>query len=614
MKNLKKVIILIAIMSVGQINATEPPIYPQPPIDTLAIDTYFDITVADPYRPLEDDRSEATATWVKLENRLTRNYLDAIPYKNKIKERLTELNNYPKYGLPWIAEDNMYYFFENDGLKNQSVLFRCKKLGDKAELFLDPNTLSKDGTVALTGLNMSPNGKYTAYTISRSGSDWTEIYLIDTKTKQLLNDHIEWAKFTNAEWDNESKGFYYSAYSKPIKGHEFSNVNIGHNIYYHRIGTSQDEDLLIYSNQDEPLRFHAAWMPEKCDYLFVSGSGQGDGNSLMMRKANDNKARWISIETTQNYQMISVAVINDTLYLRTNMNAPTGKLVAISLTNPTKENWREIIPASEKVISGVYRTDKDKFVVLYQKDAKSEAMITSLAGCKITDIELPGYGSLSLSATYRSPQIIYSFSSFNTPPTQYLYDVNTKQGSLYRKTDLLNFNSENYVVEQVFFESFDGTKIPMFLTYKKGLKRNGNNPVYLYGYGGFNISLTPNFNANRLEWLENGGIYVQVNLRGGSEYGEDWHQAGTRMNKLNVFNDFISATEYMINQGWTTPEKIVIEGGSNGGLLVGAVTNMRPELFKVAIPRVGVMDMMRYHLFTIGWNWGTGLWHIIRHT
>jgi len=579
------------------------PVYPIAPQDTTVIDKYFNLEVRDIYRPLEDDNSAGTKAWVDAENRLTRSYLDTIQMREVLKNRLSELNNYPKHGMPWLGNDGMYYFFENEGLKNQALLYRTSKLGDTAELFLDPNALSEDGTVALTGVEISPDGKYTAYTISRSGSDWTEIYLMDTKTKQLLPDHIQWAKFTGAEWDNESKGFYYSAYPLPEKGKEFSNANKNHSVYYHKIGTPQEKDVLVFSNPQEPMRFHTTWVAQGTPWIFVMGSGQGLGNSIMMKNLKQKGADWIEIEPSQNYGMSPIAVIDNKLYLHTTYNAPTGKLIAIDLNAPDRQNWKDVIPAGDAVLGLVSRAGKNRLVAVMQKDASSHAYIYDLKGNRHQEIQLPGYGTLSVSSTKKSPEMFYSYSSFNTPATIYSYNVDNGNESLYKETELKGFNPDDYTVEQVFYTSKDGTKIPMFLTYRKDLKRDGSNPVYLYGYGGFNISLTPTFTPNRLVWLENGGIYAQANLRGGSEYGEEWHEAGTKLNKLNVFNDFISAAEYMIEQGWTTPDNIVIEGGSNGGLLVGATVNMRPDLFRVAIPRVGVMDMMRYHLFTIGWNW-----------
>ena len=575
--------------------------YPQAPKDDSVTDDYFGITVSDPYRPLENDTAAATVEWVKAENAVTERYLSQIPFRGKIRDRLTELNNYRKTGLPSKEKDGKYYFYENDGLQNQSVLYRADELGGDAEVFLDPNTLSDDGTVALTGVFRSNDGKYTAYTISRSGSDWTEIYVMDSKTKELLPDHIEWAKFSGAEWHGD--GFYYSAYPRPEKGKEFSNANENHQIYYHKLGTPQSEDKVVFEDPANPLHFHSAYVPESEDYLFVFGGGEGNGSSLMvkdLKKGGD----WTVIEPTQDHDINIVDIRDGKIYFSTNEGAPKGRVMVADASRPQRANWKEFIPESDAVLTGISRAG-DKYLVSYEKDASDHVYVYGLDGKQIREVEFPTYGSVGISSDKDHNEVYYSFSSFAYPSAVYAYDMETGESKFIRAPEIKGVNMDNFVTEQVFYPSADGTMIPMFITYKKGLEKNGKNPVYLYGYGGFNISLPPAFSAQRLLWLENGGIYAQANLRGGSEYGEEWHQAGTKMNKLNVFNDFIAAAEYMINEGWTSPEYMVIEGGSNGGLLVGATVNMRPDLFKVAIPRVGVMDMMRYHLFTIGWNWAS---------
>ena len=576
--------------------------YPAAPSDNT-VDSYFGMEVADPYRPLENDTSEATTQWVEQERALTENYLAKIPFRGALRERIASFNNYVKQGVPSKEADGKYYFFRNDGLKNQSVLYRSNNIDlTDAEVFLDPNTLSDDGTVALTGTSMSNDGRHMAYTISRSGSDWTEIFVLDTATGKLLDDHIEWAKFTDAAWFKD--GFFYSAYDRPVEGKEFSNANENHRIYYHKLGTPQSADKVAFEDKEHPLHFHTAQVPSNERCLFVYVGGQGFGEGLMMKDLTKADAPWITIEPSQNFSNGVVDVIGDEVYILTSADAQRNRLVKAPISNPVRANWVTVVPEQDGVLTGVQRSGKD-LILSYEKDASMHPALYTVAGEKIRDIELPTFGTAGISSSSKNDEVFYNFTSFLYPATVFSYDKTTGQSTPVASPEIKGFNADDYVTEQVFYPSADGTRIPMFLTYKKGLKRDGSNPVYLYGYGGFNVSLPPSFSPNRLVWLENGGIYAQANLRGGAEYGEEWHEAGTKMKKLNVFNDFIAAAEYMINEKWTSPEHIVIEGGSNGGLLVGAVTNMRPDLFRVAIPRVGVMDMMRYHLFTIGWNWAS---------
>lgn len=574
--------------------------YPQAPADDT-VDNYFGHEVPDPYRPLENDTAAATLEWVKAENKVTQDYLSKIPFRSRLRDRLEALNNYPKTGMPSKASDGKYYFFRNDGLQNQSVLYRSSTPDGEAEVFLDPNTLSDDGTVALTGVYQSHDGKHTAYTISRSGSDWTEIYVLDTESGKLLEDHIEWAKFTGAAWQGD--GFYYSAYTRPEEGKEFSNANEYHRVYFHKLGTPQSEDVVVYENKNEPLHFHSVDITDDESTLIVMGGGAGNGNSLFIKDLTDPKSKWITVEESQDNEISVIDARDGKLYIFTSADAPLNRIVTADLKDPRRSQWKELVPENEDAVLVGAAFAGDKLILTYDKDASHHAYVYASDGTREREIKLPGYGTLGFSTDTKSPEVFYSFTSFTSPAAIYSYDLTTGESKPFRATELAGFNPDDYVTEQVFYPSADGTRIPMFLTYKKGLERNGKNPVYLYGYGGFNITLNPSFSANRLLWLENGGIYAQTNLRGGGEYGEKWHLAGTKQEKLNVFNDFIAAAEYMINEGWTNPELLAIEGGSNGGLLVGAVTNMRPDLFRVAIPRVGVMDMMRYHLFTIGWNW-----------
>lgn len=453
----------------------------------------------------------------------------------------------------------------------------------------------------MTGLSFSHDGKYAAYTISRSGSDWTEIYVLDTATGQLLDDHIEWAKFTGAAWQGD--GFYYSAYDAPVKGKEFSNVNENHKVYYHKIGTPQTEDKLIYQNPAYPKRFYYTGTSEDERILFVYESGAGRGNNLFIKDLKKANAPFIQLTTDFDYQYSPIEVIDNNVYIFTNYGAPKNRIMVADINNPKLENWKELIPEMESVLSSA-EVIGGKLFLTYDKDASNHAYVYSQKGEHMHEIKLPSLGSVGFSGTKDDKECFFVFTSFTTPGTIYKYDMDKNSYELYRAPKV-EFNSDDFVTEQAFFPSKDGIMIPMFLTYKKDLERNGNNPVFLYGYGGFGISLNPGFTTSRIPFLENGGIYAQVNLRGGSEYGEEWHIAGTKMQKQNVFNDFISAAEYLINNKYTNPDKIAIVGGSNGGLLVGACMTQRPDLFKVAIPQVGVMDMLRYHKFTIGWNWAS---------
>ena len=580
--------------------------YPQAPADSTVYEC-FGIKVADPYRPLENDTAAATGAWVEAENALTADYLSAIPFRSAIKNRLTELNNYAKTGLPWKGKDGRYYFSANDGLRNQSVIYRgAAPFAPDAEVFLDPNTLSSDGTVALTGIYQSRDGRCTAITISRSGSDWTEILVMDTDSRSFIADEVKWAKFTGAVWDGD--GFYYSAYPRPEEGKEFSNANEYHTVYYHRLGTPQSDDRVVYENRSQPLYFHQVGMTDDGSYLLVMGAGQGFGNSLYVKSLLTPDAPWLTVEPGQEATMevIGTTGKGGKLLVMTTADAPCGRLVAIDPTAPARENWTDILPHDSKsVLTSVRPIAGGQFIATRDRDASTHAYLHRTDGTLIREIEFPTYGSAGFSTDADSPEVFYSFSSFTYPSRVYAYDTTTGSSTMLKDTAIKGFNPDDYVTEQVFVTSPDGTKIPVFLVYRNGLRRDGSNPVYLYGYGGFNVSLNPSFSPSRLFWLENGGIYAQTNLRGGGEYGEAWHEAGTKMNKLNVFDDFIASAEYMISEGWTTPDLLTIEGGSNGGLLVGATVNRRPDLFRVAIPRVGVMDMMRYHLFTIGWNWAS---------
>ena len=563
-------------------------------------DNYFGSTVADPYRWLEDDTTQAVAEWVKAQNIMTQAYLQQIPFREQLKQRLTALTDYEKIGLPF-KRHGKYYFFKNNGLQNQSVLYVKETLDGEASVLLDPNKLSDDGTVALAGYSFSNDGKYFAYTISRSGSDWREIFVMDLATKNRLPDFIKWVKFSDAQWHGE--GFYYSAYDAPEEGKEFSSVNENHKIYFHRLGTNQQADKLIYENKNFPKRFYMATVDKDEKTLFVYESGEGLGNDLYMKNLRNSKSPFVKLTDNFDFEYNPEEVIGENIYIYTNYQAPKYRLMKTTIDKPELKYWTDVVPESENVLNGVSFIG-GQMILSYTKDASDHVYVYSIDGQLRHEVALPTFGAVSFSGDKDDKETFYVFTSFTFPNTIYKYDIDKNQSEKYL-SPTVKFNAEDYVTEQVFYPSKDGVKIPMFLTYKKGLQRNGMNPVYLYGYGGFNVSLLPSFSTWRIPFLENGGIYVQTNLRGGGEYGEAWHIAGTKLQKQNVFDDFIAAAEYLIKEKYTLNEMICVAGGSNGGLLVGAVINQRPDLFKVALPAVGVMDMLRYHKFTIGWNWAS---------
>ena len=562
------------------------------------VDNYFGTEVADPYRWLEDDTSAKTAAWVEAENKITNAYLSKIPFRQKLLKRLTEVANYEKLTAP-RKHHGRWYFYKNDGLQNQYVMYVMDQLGGTPRIFLDPNKLSTDGTVALQGVYFSNNGKYAAYTISRSGSDWQEFYVIDLKTGQLTTDHIEWAKFSGAAWQGD--GFYYSAYDAPTQGKEFSNVNEGMKIYYHKIGTPQSDDVLFYQNPAQPKRFYTVSVNEEETMMFLYEDGAGAGNTLFVRDLRKPNSQFIQMTADMDYRYTPLYTEGEKIYLFTNYGAPRNRIMTADINRPGINDWQELIAEQQNVLNNADVINR-QLILTYSQDASDHAYLYGLDGRQIREVKLPSVGSVGFTGDEHEPECFYTFTSFTVPGTIYRYDLATGESTLYAKPNV-KFQQEDYTSEQVFFQSKDGTRIPMFLTYKKDVK--SPRPVYLYGYGGFNIALVPSFSANRIPFLEQGGIYAQVTLRGGSEYGEEWHLAGTKMQKQNVFDDFIAAAEWLIREGYTTNEKIAIVGGSNGGLLVGACMTQRPDLFRVAIPQVGVMDMLRYHKFTIGWNWAS---------
>ena len=572
--------------------------YPEAPHDNT-VDTYFGEKVADPFRPLEDDNSEATAKWVKEENALTRSYLDKMPQRSQYLKRLKEVSNYEKVYTPF-EKHGKWYVYRNNGLQNQAVLYQMDKLGGEQRVFLDPNKLSTDGTVALKSISFSNDGKYLAYVISRNGSDWEEIYVKDVATGKLLDDHIVWAKFTDAAWQGD--GFYYSAYDAPEQGHETSAKNSVQKVYYHKLGTPQSQDVLFYQNPAYPLRFYGVGVNKEETMMFLYESGMDQGLNLYVRDLRQPNSQFIQMtgDASKNYSPIET--IGDSIYLFTNAGAENNRIMVADIHHPGYQDWKELVPQSDDVLDGVTFIGGDKLVLTYTKDNISEAFLYNINGQRLSEIKLPGVGSASFSGKRERPECFYSYTSYTVPNTIYQYDYKTGKSTVYSQPKV-NFRTSDYTSEMQFYISKDGTRIPIFLTYKKSLKRNGKTPVLMYGYGGFNVTYPPYFSAMRLPFLESGGIYAYVVLRGGGEYGEAWHLAGTKMQKQNVFDDFISAAEWLIKDNYTDKDHLAIMGGSNGGLLVGACMTQRPDLYKVCIPEVGVMDMLRYHKFTIGWNW-----------
>ena len=594
---MKHFIVLSALALTATTMTAQKKIYPNAPKDGT-VDTYFGVKIPDPFRPLEADRSKETAEWVAAENKITNEYLAKIPFRGKLLKRLKEVADYEKVGAPF-KKNGKWYVFKNNGLQNQSVLYQMDELGGALHEFLDPNKLSTDGTVALQGISFSKDGRYMAYVISRSGSDWQEIYVKDVATGELLSDHIEWAKFGGAQWCGN--GFYYSAYDAPEKGKEYSSKNEVHKVYYHKIGTPQGQDVLFYQNPAHPLRFYSVSLNKEETMMFLHESGAGSGMNLYVRDLRVPDAQFIQMTSNMDLQYSPIETVGDNIYLLTNDGAPRGRVMVADIHKPGFKDWKELIGESKGVLEDVQFAD-DKLVLTYSQDASTHLYVYSLEGKELNEIKLPTVGRAGFSGERGQKECFYSFASFTVPGTIYQYDMAQNKSTVYTEPKV-KFDLGKYTTEQVFFISKDGTHVPMFLTYRKGLKHNGKNPVLIYGYGGFNISLSPNFSSMRIPFLENGGIYVQVNLRGGSEYGEEWHVAGTKMQKQNVFDDFISAAEWLVTNSFTSKDHIAIMGGSNGGLLVGACMTQRPDLFKVSIPQVGVMDMLRYHKFTIGWNW-----------
>lgn len=575
-------------------------IYPVTAKDTQS-DNYFGTVINDPYRWLEDDTSHRTGEWVKEQNKVTADYLEKIPFRKKIQERLTTLWNYPKYGAPQ-KEGDWFTFYKNDGLQNQSLLYVQKGLDGKAEVLIDPNKLSADGTIALQSTAFSKKQRYFAYAVSASGSDWQEIYIMDFSVRKLTGEKITNVKFTGISWLDED-GFYYSGYDKPAdEKKKFSNKTEFQKIFYHKIGTPQTADKLIYEDKDHPLRYVSAGVTEDGRFLVLYISEGTDGVEIKVKNLQAPGPGFVTIVPGFTTNASVVENTGDKLLLLTNEDAPNYKLALLDPASPSKESWRTIIPEAPQLLEAV-GTGGGKIFASYLKDAATVIKQYGMDGRPEHDIQLPGPGTASGFGSRREDDFFfYTYTSFTYPSTTFRYDIKTGQSTLFRRSEV-TFDPGAYETKQVFYPGKDGTQIPMFITCKKGLKLDGNNPAMLYAYGGFNINLTPAFSVTIMPFLEMGGVYCVANLRGGGEYGESWHKAGMLEKKQNVFDDFISGAEWLITEKYTSPAKLAIRGGSNGGLLVGACMTQRPELFAVALPQVGVLDMLRYHKFTVGWGW-----------
>ena len=592
-------------ITLATVVATETIDYPETKKEKQ-IDDFHGTQVEDPYRWLEDDHAEDTLAWVKAQNAVTFSYLEGLPQRDRLKDRITELWNYERYGAPF-KKGGRYFFFKNDGLQNQSVLYKQETLAAEPEVLLDPNTLSEKGTAALSTLELSEDGKRLVYGVASSGSDWQEFRVRDVDTARL-GDHIRWVKFSGASWTHDNAGFFYSRFPEPKQDEAQGGVNRNQKVYYHKLGTAQSEDKLIYQRPDEPEWGFNATVSDAGNYaVFNVSHGTDERNRVYYLALGD--------ATTPNLDGDVVKLLDDfdasydfigndgtTLYFLTNLDAPRYRVIAIDTDNPGRNQWKEIIAESEDVLENV-RIISEQLVASYLHDAHSRIAIYAKDGTFENNVELPTLGSVSsVNGERNDREMFYAFASFVYPTTIYRYDFESGVTTVFRSPEI-EFDGGAFVTTQVFYHSKDGTRVPMFVTHKRGLELDGNNPTYLYGYGGFNISLRPRFSVSNLVWLELGGVYAQANLRGGGEYGEEWHHGGTFANKQNVFDDFIAAAEFLVDEGYTRPEKLAIGGGSNGGLLVGAVANQRPELFAVALPAVGVMDMLRFHKFTIGWAW-----------
>lgn len=601
MKKIAVVVIAFVFMAFSFIKVDTLKInYPQTKrVDSSTV--YFGNKITDPYRWLEDDNSAETAEWVKAENEVTYSYLENIPYREKIKQRLTKVWNYTRYSTPF-KESSSTFFLKNDGVQNQSVLY-VQDVSAGARILIDPNKLSADGTTALSSPTPSIGGKLLAYQLAQAGSDWNEIHVMDVKTGQEKKDILKWVKFSGISWKGEN-GFYYSKYDAPKDGHTYSNKNEFHKVYYHTIGESQEQDELIYEDKEHPQRNLGGYVTEDKKYLFIEGTESTSGNSLMVKDLSQPNAPYKVIVDNFDNNYLVIDNIGDELLVVTDKNAPKYQLVLINPDKPQPENWKKIIPESNDLLQSVNLAN-GKIVAKFLKDVTSKIYVYNLNGKRENEIKLAGLCMVDeIHSTKKDSILFYSFVTYTNPATIYKYNVNTQKSTIHFKPEI-DFNSDAYETKMVFYPGKDGTKIPLFITSKKGIVLDGSNPCFLYGYGGFNISITPRFSTTNIIFLEQGGIYAVANLRGGGEYGEEWHKAGSKCRKQNVFDDFISAAEYLIKEKYTSSSKLAIHGRSNGGLLVGATMTQRPDIAKVALPGVGVLDMLRYHKFTIGWAWAS---------
>ncbi len=574
--------------------------YPKPKkVDQT--DDYHGTKVSDPYRWLENPDSVESQAWIAAQNKVTNAYLNTIPQREQIKQRLTKLWNYEKYSAP-SKEGGKYFYYKNNGLQNQFVLYVTDSIDAAGRILLDPNKFSDDGTTSLDGTAITDDGKIIAYGISKSGSDWREYRFRNIETGKDLPDVLEDIKFSGVSWTKDGKGVFYSRYPKPDEKSKLEDANFNRKLYFHKLGTKQSKDVLIYERTDDKKLGINGFVTDDGSWLLIYLSkGTSPNNQIFYKDLRSEKSPILPLVDKFENSYSYIDNIGSKFYFQTDKDAPLSRVVSVNLLDKGKD-WKEIIPEAKETLQGVSMLN-NQFVLNYLKDAYTQIKIYDMFGNPVRDVELPGIGSAGGFGGKRyDKETFYSYSSFNTPPTIYRYNMETGKSTVFRKADV-DFDSAKYEVKQVFYPSKDGTKIPMFIVYKKGIKLDGTNPTLLYGYGGFNISLTPNFSVSRLVWLEMGGVYAVANLRGGSEYGEEWHEAGTKLKKQNVFDDFIAAGEFLIENKYTSSEKLAIQGGSNGGLLVGAVLNQRPELFAAALPAVGVMDMLRFHKFTIGWAW-----------
>lgn len=567
------------------------------------IDDYHGVKVPDPYRWLEDPDSAETRAWVEAQNKVTSAYLSAIPEREAIRNRLTELWNYERFSVPY-KEGGRYFYLGNDGLQNQNVLYRLDRLDGKPEVVIDPNTLSQDGTVALVGTSVSEDGKLLAYGLSSGGSDWQEWHVREIETGKDLGDHLRWVKFSDAAWTHDHKGFFYSRYDEPRPGRQLEDANFFQKLYYHRVGTPQSEDKLVYERPDQKEMGFAPSVTDDGRYLMIHAwKGTETENGIFYKDLETPGSKVVELLSGFDASYIFLGNDGPVFWFRTDLDAPRGRVIAVDLRNPARESWRELIPQAPETLEGVAVLN-DSLVALYLKDAHSQVRIFDLAGKPVRELALPGLGSVGgFSGRRTDRETFYLFTSYTSPGTIYRYDLVTGQSTVFREPKIQGYDPSRYETRQVFFESKDGTRVPMFVSHKKGLKLDGTNPAYLYGYGGFNSSQTPAFSVAQVVWMERGGVYAVANLRGGGEYGEEWHQAGSKLRKQNTFDDFVSAAEWLIANRYTGKGKIAIAGYSNGGLLTAASMIQRPDLFGGVIVGVGVLDMLRFHKFTIGWGW-----------